>query len=220
MPRKTQPSHTRRPTPSPAATLDLVISSKPVDRTARLVTGPGERHDIKIPPHIPDQSGPPRLTVFPDKNEYNITGQKFGRLTVIGFSGDHGSTWVVRCSCGMYSLRRAKTLRRNGREQMCWTCSQNAVIRRRISERPAGDSRVKVAEDGRYDVCRVGALYELHAPDGKKYRHIIFSGAREAMLDELLRRSRMARMSGAIEAADSLSSLLTQMRAKADRQHG
>lgn len=40
----------------------------------------------------------------------NLSGRRFGMLTVIGESARYHSRWVVKCSCGIYALRRAKEL--------------------------------------------------------------------------------------------------------------
>lgn len=60
------------------------------------------------------------------KPEDNLTGLIFGRFTVIGLS-DVCATWVVRCSCGKYTTRRAKSLKAAiaGPNQMCQRCDHN-----------------------------------------------------------------------------------------------
>jgi len=53
---------------------------------------------------------------FPGQNEFDLTGYKYSRMTVIGFLEGYkttiaGSAWKVRCSCGNIVLRRSKKIR-------------------------------------------------------------------------------------------------------------
>jgi hypothetical protein len=112
------------------------ISRTPVDRTAAIVVSKGERHEpfgkaavVHIfhsevcPAIVPDKSL--RLT------SANLTGIKFGRFTVIGMSRDikgqenTGGRWVVRCSCGDYEVRTAKSIKNpNNKDDMCRICNK------------------------------------------------------------------------------------------------
>lgn len=52
----------------------------------------------------------PKISGFVD-----LTGQKIGRLRVIGYAGpalkQRSALWVVQCACGRYSRRRSSNLR-------------------------------------------------------------------------------------------------------------
>ena len=51
-------------------------------------------------------------------------GAVFDRLTVIGYGGTRsdGATYVVRCRCGLYGYRSAKSLRNPKSHKMCDNC--------------------------------------------------------------------------------------------------
>lgn len=51
---------------------------------------------------------------FPD-----LRGFKFGRFTALGMAVDHPKRWVVRCACGIYSLRSAKAIRNPSNSMDC-----------------------------------------------------------------------------------------------------
>ena len=46
-----------------------------------------------------------------DLSLVDLTGKTIGRFKVIGYSTDR-PRWVLRCSCGMYTFRSNKALRR------------------------------------------------------------------------------------------------------------
>ena len=55
------------------------------------------------------------------KSYQDITGHRFGRLTVLGFADydEHGNTmWKCRCDCGTVFVTRALSLR-SGQTQSC-----------------------------------------------------------------------------------------------------
>jgi len=53
-------------------------------------------------------------------NVNDLTGQKFGRLTVTGYSHKHGRNhkWRCRCKCGKETVKRADHLK-SGRSRSC-----------------------------------------------------------------------------------------------------
>ena len=57
---------------------------------------------------------------FPD-------GEKFGRLTVVGYgcSGSRGAKWVVRCDCGAYGLMSSRAIKRGS--QQCNGCYERSL---------------------------------------------------------------------------------------------
>ena len=69
----------------------------------------------------------------------DLTGKKFGRFTVIGKSRDHGARWVVRCSCGKYSLRKTKAINNPSNAQdRCEECRHLAHLKREQMWRATG----------------------------------------------------------------------------------
>lgn len=80
--------------------------------------------------------GPPQMRPVPKHvpRVINLTGEVWGRLTVIGLldkprercsgkSNNKGS-WVVRCSCGTYETRSAKAIRlKNNPDEGCTQCN-------------------------------------------------------------------------------------------------
>jgi len=91
---------------------------KPIDRVAtRVIFQKGE--------FVPDRRFPFTFKTCPQTIPYtqykgnnegkDFTGAKPGRLTVIGYRGrgkQEFGTWVVRCACGNYELRKTKTIKK------------------------------------------------------------------------------------------------------------
>ena len=92
--------------------LDAVAPLFPVNRTAGQVTAKGEHFD-----YVPEATHRVSDVPFPSKPPPNtpqfidLTGQKFGKLTVVGYARDQGNTntsgalFNVRCVCGRYEQR-------------------------------------------------------------------------------------------------------------------
>lgn len=110
----------------------------PIDRTAALVISKGVRHQSTkkiVNPHweqCPACKPPPAL---------NLAGMKFGRFTVIGMlarakglSLKQPAKWVVRCACGDYETRSAKSIRnpRNAND-CCYKCRE-VIENKRLHE--------------------------------------------------------------------------------------
>lgn len=57
----------------------------------------------------------------------DLTGVRYGRMTVIGMSergGRKGAKWVVRCLCGTYSLRKTYSVKNPlNHDDMCAECN-------------------------------------------------------------------------------------------------
>lgn len=81
------------------------------------------------PPQESDQPtyyAPPPLRAVPRDPLFNdLTGRRFGRLTVLGLAvaGFDGKKkrWSCRCTCGKYSTHRGQSLR-GGTEDRCHDC--------------------------------------------------------------------------------------------------
>lgn len=95
----------------------------PVNKTAARVISRGEHHDYKIFEDniVSDVPLPVRRDLPETPSFKDLTGIKFGRLTVIGYSATHKSRWVCRCTCGNYVMRRGAAIR-DGLGAMCEHC--------------------------------------------------------------------------------------------------
>ena len=110
--------------------MDRIFTSDPVDRTARMVTSEGEP-PLDIPPWVEKHviESPPNLPKFRGRAQDDLTGQRIGYFTVIGYweqgrKQNKKSRWLVRCDCGIYVCRKGKLLRdpKPGKRIMCGFC--------------------------------------------------------------------------------------------------
>ena len=69
--------------------------------------------------------------------ENDLTGRKFGSLTVIGrYAHNKAATyikanWVCRCECGMYEVRKSRSIRNpNNQSDSCHICRQIKYVKR------------------------------------------------------------------------------------------
>lgn len=123
---------------SPKSSLDRVITSVPQDATAARVTAKGthytpkidygcyEHRDIRPPMVAPEMMRRPEAAAF----ARSIIGKRIGRLTVLGMAAEQtgkaargkAKRWVVRCDCGGYEFRKAKSIRNGTGADMCRNC--------------------------------------------------------------------------------------------------
>ena len=81
-----------------------------INKTAALVVGRGVDW-------VPDKiinTGDSELPLQTKPTPFGVSdlsGVRFARFLVIGLSADFPGKWVVRCSCGKFSMRRAKTIK-------------------------------------------------------------------------------------------------------------
>ena len=73
------------------------------------------------------------VTDFTGPVEHNRIGQRFGNLTVIGYSdasfhGHKGGRWVVRCDCGVFARHTTTSLRKGTAQHCTYTAEGEAVI--------------------------------------------------------------------------------------------
>lgn len=134
---------------------DRVISSAPLNTDAAKARDGGGVHwtpEIKQSPGKVRSHAPlPMKTVPPG---LNLTGLKVGRLTVIGLAAKNtsgGAAWVVRCVCGYYETRKARTLRRPGyaADAMCDECRYLHELRSGRVKRPTVAERTERTKDGK-----------------------------------------------------------------------
>ena len=92
------------------------IDLKPINLLARLVTGKGIHFTpIRKKTNLPRWNICPDIIEFPGIDEYNMQGRRFGRFEVVGYYGktksQRAGRWIVRCACGMYEIRTAKSIK-------------------------------------------------------------------------------------------------------------
>jgi hypothetical protein len=103
-----------------------------IDRVAARVTGRGERFDARKIIKTADQSTPIEIRSLCDITPElrTLSGRRFGRMTVMGLSFSPGR-WVVRCDCGVYTLRSAKAIRNpNNDTDCCEQCRHLLYLKR------------------------------------------------------------------------------------------
>lgn len=98
---------------------------RPANRTTAIVAGARGTHWNEQANFGQLHSDVPISTyACPDWAE-DLTGRKFGRLTVIGFRCGNefkGALWVVRCVCGAYETRRSKAISKAINSEICTAC--------------------------------------------------------------------------------------------------
>lgn len=72
------------------------------------------------------------------KPRKDLTGQKFGRLTVLGYEGE--SKWLCQCECGKYTTPRGYPLT-NGNTKSCG-CLQKDIVSKQSTKHGMADTRI------------------------------------------------------------------------------
>lgn len=121
---------------------ECIAISDPINKTAKRVVQSGEHFDFNQENMI-SSTDPIPVKDFPGQKDHDLTGEKFGRLKVIGYYGKGSGTrtgkWVVKCLCGNYELRRAAALKKttgNDCGSMCYSCDQKEGYRRNRKNQP------------------------------------------------------------------------------------
>ena len=117
--------------------VDRIITSVPLNSTAaKVVSGRGEHWTPDYMPSRDIWETPPPMRRVPTSNPTaaGIVGLRTGRLVVVGLydggSKNHKSSWVVRCDCGRYELRKARALRNpENTNDKCQECDHLERIR-------------------------------------------------------------------------------------------
>src|SRR3972149_7468242 len=109
---------------------------RPVDRTAAIVVSRGYHFDSKKIPGCVLSDTPPAPTQRPP-TAADLGARRFGRFTVIGYVGrvrKSGKTdfyWSVRCTCGLYSIRRHRAILNQANQcDACERCRHLAYLQR------------------------------------------------------------------------------------------
>lgn len=100
------------------------------DKTSAMVFAAGVHYQQKGKVTCPHWNTQPQVRRVP-KNTTNLTGIKFGRFTVIGLHRTILGSWVVRCTCGDYETRKARSvLNTNNFGDRCHKCRRVAFERK------------------------------------------------------------------------------------------
>jgi hypothetical protein len=134
--------------------MKIDLTMEPIDANARDIIrdNPSERPMTNHTHRILKECPPLERWVSRSEKQKrkNLTGQKHGKLTVIGYYGKaKGSTkynlWVVQCECGNYQIRRTEKVRCNngpGRpsapDRMCSECDYIERIKTRQRKQALG----------------------------------------------------------------------------------
>jgi hypothetical protein len=113
---------------------ERIAASAPADSTAARVTSKGAHYDPSFKSCRDTWDAPPPMKPVPAvPTAQGIVGRRFGRLTVIGLRAEQNqnkrSSWVVRCVCGAYEVRKAAAIRNSDPQACCQRCE--AVRRHR-----------------------------------------------------------------------------------------
>ncbi|MCO7563552.1 hypothetical protein NJI34_00225 [Pseudomonas sp. S 311-6] len=112
----------------------------PINGTAARVIARGESFEYR-PLESEVCSSTPLPIKLASADLQDLTGTKFGRLTVVGYSADKSRRWVCRCSCGNYVLRRTKAVEQAAPDSACPQCYLLAVSKRQEFIRRTGKER-------------------------------------------------------------------------------
>lgn len=92
-----------------------IAAYSPINRTAALVVSKGVHYEMNSKIQVKEYVGPPLMVAKNDMPKssgfIDLTGKQKGRLKVIGLMTEDISRWVVRCVCGTYTTRSAKSIK-------------------------------------------------------------------------------------------------------------
>ena len=106
--------------------IDDIHARKAINGTAARVLAKGEHFTSSKKVLTADSETPLPLRPIP-LNMEDLRGEKFGRFTVLGAAAHHKGRWVVRCACGMYTLRTTKAVKNPANTVDC--CEQCRHLR-------------------------------------------------------------------------------------------
>lgn len=104
-----------------------------VNKTSAMVFASGTRYHNGVNVTCAHWEAPPPTRKIPVCAP-KLIGEKFGRFIVIGLHETINGAWVVRCTCGDYETRKAKSIRNpNNFGDRCTKC-RNAAFERKDYE--------------------------------------------------------------------------------------
>ena len=109
-------------------------NTTPINKTAALVMSKGVHYKPNKKVQTIESANPlPTVSLsiqnIKNPNFIDCTGKKIGRLTVIGLY-KLGVGWVCRCDCGMYCVRRQKSiLNEKNTPERCEECRHLAYLK-------------------------------------------------------------------------------------------
>lgn len=124
--------------------LSILYSKSPIDKTAAKVTSKGPDYSLSnYKPENEVDSVLPYPCLSCPIGVHDLKGEKWGRIQVIGFHSTRRSgrakkvvseKWVVKCACGMYSIRTSQAIKRKSNpDECCGRCNYLKIIRKRQS---------------------------------------------------------------------------------------
>lgn len=151
---------------------DVLRTSKPVNKTAGLVTSSGIHWNpnLKGNSHARKWADKPTDWLIPiPKSGHratfeDLTDRKVGRFTVVGWLGKPGnrtnthnrkSAWLVRCVCGNYETRSAKAIKAANPLAACEHC----LYLRRVKEGRGNSPLAQAGEAGTAET-QSGSVHE------------------------------------------------------------
>lgn len=128
--------------------------SLPVNKMAAIVISRGTHYDPKCKIQVDEFISPPAIMpkrMHPKHCDFiDLTGRRKGRFTVVGLlDGSKSSLWVVRCDCGTYTTRTAKSIKaaetkKASHLDACRECMHLAYIKREeIWRRTGRDANIE-----------------------------------------------------------------------------
>lgn len=123
------------------------IHRVPINKTAAIVTGKGVEYQPNCQINCDEYVGPPETVPVKElalnPSFVDLTGRKKGRFTVIGLMKDKKGRWLVRCVCGTYTTRSAKSIKGadsnpNAHLDACRRCTHEAYRKREYIYRTTG----------------------------------------------------------------------------------
>lgn len=103
---------------------------KPVDKLAAMMLAGGEKYNNRVKIACSHWDTPPPMRQTPH-DAPKLVGIRFGRFTVLGMHKTLPGSWVVRCSCGDFEIRKAKAIRNpNNFGDRCVKCRNVAFERK------------------------------------------------------------------------------------------
>jgi hypothetical protein len=120
-----------------------IVKSVPVNRTARNVISKGTHYEpvAKNPeteswfadcPPLFDLSSRYAHTLRSNPDWKDLTGNRYGNVTVVGLSAEKLNRWVCRCVCGRFVMRKASAIKKQTesmRPNMCTICNNAHRVR-------------------------------------------------------------------------------------------